>query len=190
MPDGSAMPRLGTGLLNPANIVTFFRLCAVPVAVWLLLRHSSGWAFALFVAAGVSDAIDGWLARRFGGSAIGAALDPIADKALLVCMYVTLAATGLLPSWIAILVVFRDLLIVGGLLMLWVTGHPVAIRPLAISKFNTAMQIVLIGAVLGVAGFGIVAHGAIALLLAGLIWMVAATTLASGGAYVRAVARG
>ena len=73
-------------------------------------------------------------------------LDPVADKALLVSVYVTLAAIGVLPDWLAILVVFRDLVIVGGVLMLWVLGQPPAIRPLLVSKLNTALQIALVGA--------------------------------------------
>ena len=83
------------------------------------------------VAAGLSDAVDGWLARRSGSrSAVGAILDPIADKLLLVSMYVTLAFMKVLPDWLAILVVFRDLLIVGGVVLLWVLGIPARIRPL------------------------------------------------------------
>jgi cardiolipin synthase len=100
------------------------------------------------VLAGLSDAVDGWLARRYGGNSIGALLDPVADKALLVTMYVTLAVVRELPDWLAILVVFRDLLIVGGVIVLGVLGHPVVIRPLYVSKLNTALQIVLIAATL------------------------------------------
>ena len=116
MPDGSPVERRGNaGLVNLANVVTFVRLCAVPLAFWLVLVHRIDEAFLLFVAAGLSDALDGWLARRYGGNAVGALIDPVADKALLVTMYITLAAIGVLPAWLAILVVFRDLLIVGGI---------------------------------------------------------------------------
>ncbi len=146
MPDGSPTdPATTTSLVNLANIITFGRLCAVPLAFWLVLDHRIGDAFILFVAAGLSDALDGWLARRYGGNAVGALMDPVADKALLVTMYITLATVGVLPDWLAILVVFRDLLIVGGVVILAVLGHAVAIRPLYISKLNTVMQIVLIG---------------------------------------------
>jgi cardiolipin synthase len=112
-------------------------------------------------------------------------LDPIADKALLVSVYVTLAAIGVLPDWLAILVVFRDLLIVGGVLVLWAVGLPPRIRPLFISKANTAAQILLAALVLLLAGFGFSAP----LLLEVMIWLVAATTLASGAAYVAQAAR-
>ena len=74
--------------------------------------------------AGLSDAVDGWLARRYGGNSIGALLDPVADKALLVTMYVTLAVVRELPDWLAILVVFRDLLIVGGVIVLACWARP------------------------------------------------------------------
>jgi cardiolipin synthase len=112
-------------------------------------------------------------------------LDPVADKALLVSVYVTLAAIGVLPDWLAILVVFRDVVIVGGILVLWVLGQPPAIRPLYISKLNTALQIALAALALLLAGYALDADG----LLAAMIWAVAATTLASGGAYVVAALR-
>ena len=95
----------------------------------------------------------GWRGGR-GGTALGAALDPLADKTLMIGMYVTLAATGQLPDWLAILVVFRDVVIVGGIVLLWLTGHPAAIRPMRISKANTVLQIVLIALVLGLDAAG------------------------------------
>jgi cardiolipin synthase (CMP-forming) len=187
MPDGSRTGRGTTAsLVNLANIITFGRLCAVPLAFWLVLEHRIGDAFLLFVAAGLSDALDGWLARRYGGNAIGALMDPVADKALLVTMYITLATVGALPDWLAILVVFRDLLIVGGVVVLAVLGHAVVIRPLYISKLNTLMQIVLIGVSLFEGGFGVGIPG----LAVALTWSVVVTTLASGAAYVWKAARG
>src|SRR5271156_4066586 len=138
MPDGlPAGRRTSASLVNLANVITFGRLCAVPLAFWLVLVHRIGDAFLLFVAAGLSDALDGWLARKYGGNAIGALMDPVADKALVVTMYITLAAIDVLPAWLAILVVFRDILIVGGFVVLAVLGHAVAVHPLYISKLNT-----------------------------------------------------
>jgi cardiolipin synthase (CMP-forming) len=187
MPDGSPVERrVNAGLVNLANIVTFGRLCAVPLAFWLVLVHRIDEAFLLFVAAGLSDALDGWLARRYGGNAVGALIDPVADKALLVTMYITLAAIGVLPAWLAILVVFRDLLIVGGIVVLAVLGHAVTIRPLYISKLNTVLQIGLIGVSLLQGGFGLGIPG----LATVLTWCVVPTTLASGAAYVWNTARG
>jgi cardiolipin synthase len=180
MPDGF---RHGAdaAVLTAPNVVSILRLCAVPLAVWLVLQQRLTAAFALFVAAGVSDAADGWLARRNGSrSALGAVLDPLADKALLVSMYVTLASVRILPDWLAILVVFRDVVIVGGVLALSVAGHPVAIRPMTLSKVNTALQVVLVAVALMMSGFALDAPE----LLPALVLVVAASTLASGVAYV------
>jgi cardiolipin synthase (CMP-forming) len=186
MPDGTQLGRsAAAGLFTAPNLITFGRLCAVPLAFWLVVEHRLALAFYLFVAAGLSDAVDGWLARRGAASALGALLDPVADKALLVTMYVTLAAVSALPSWLAILVVFRDALIVGGVVCLAVLGQPVRIRPLLISKLNTALQIVLIAVTLLLGGFNLVAP----ILITVLVWAVAASTLASGGAYVWKAAR-
>jgi len=187
MPDGSHYSSGASSVVfNLPNIVTFGRLCAVPLAFWLVLEHRLAEAFFLFVAAGISDAVDGWLARRYGGNAIGAVLDPVADKTLLVTMYVTLAAIGVIPVWLAILVVFRDLVIVGGVIVLGILGHPIVIRPLYISKLNTVCQIVLVSLALLLTGFELSVPG----LIQGVSWLVAATTLASGAAYVWVTARG
>jgi cardiolipin synthase len=187
MPDGTQLERgPAAALFTAPNIITFGRLCAVPLAFWLVVEHRLDYAFFLFVLAGLSDAVDGWLARRYGGNSIGALMDPVADKALLVTMYVTLAVVQELPDWLAIMVVFRDLLIVGGVIVLGVLGQPVAIRPLYVSKVNTALQIVLIAATLFLVGFGLMAP----LLLTILTWIVAVSTLVSGGAYVWVAAHG
>ncbi len=191
MPDGTPGNRpediaTATSLVNLANIITFARLCAVPLAFWMMLDHRIAQAFYLFVAAGLSDALDGWLARRYGGNAIGAMMDPIADKALLVTMYITLATVNVLPYWLAILVVFRDVIIVGGVVTLFVIGNAVAIKPLYISKLNTVLQILLVAVSLLQGGFGL----GLPILTRMLIWSVALTTLASGAAYVWNAARG
>ncbi len=187
MPDGSPeKPPPSAPLVNLPNIITFGWLCAVPLAFYLVLEHRMDEAFGLFVIAGLSDALDGYLARRNGGNAVGALMDPVADKALLVTMYITLASVGVIPVWLAILVVFRDLLIVGGVVVLSVLGHAVTIRPLYISKLNTVAQILLIGVSLLQGGFGF----GIPVLQGVLTWCAAVTTLASGGAYVWNTARG
>lgn len=184
-PDGPHDASRGHLLLTLPNLITLARLAAVPATVWLILNRRLDLAFLLFVAAGVSDALDGWLARYTNArTAIGAMLDPVADKALLVSVYVTLAAMGVLPDWLAILVVFRDLLIVGGLLLLWMLGARTAIRPLYVSKLNTAMQLILAAFALFHAGFGAELHTALLVL----VWLTAATTLWSGLAYVLAAA--
>ena len=186
MPDGAQFNRDASyGLITLPNVVTFGRLCVVPLEFWLVLVHRLDLAFFLFVGAGVSDAVDGWLARRYGGNALGAILDPMADKALLVTMYVTLAVVNVLPDWIAILVVFRDVVIVGGVILLGVLGHKVSIRPLFVSKLNTTLQILLVATVLLLAGFEFTVPYVVPVL----IWCVAASTLSSGGAYIWRAAR-
>src|ERR1043165_2429801 len=103
-------------------------------------------AFVLFLAAGISDAVDGFLAKRFGmATELGAYLDPLADKAMLVSIYVALGITGALPAWLVILVVSRDIMIVGAVILSWVVDKPVPLRPLPVSKLNTVAQIVPAG---------------------------------------------
>jgi cardiolipin synthase len=173
-------------MLTLPNAITLARLCAVPLAVWLMVQHRFQAAFWLFVAAGVSDAIDGLLARRMGAhSELGAALDPVADKALLVSVYVTLGLMGELPDWLVILVVFRDVMIVGGVLVLYVLGTAPAMAPLYVSKINTAAQIVLAALALATRGFAVQAP----MLMDAAIGVVALTTFVSGAAYLRRWAR-
>jgi cardiolipin synthase len=163
------------------NLITLGRLLSVPLAIWLVLSGALAAAFWLFVAAGLSDAVDGFIAKRFDQrSALGALLDPIADKALLVSMYVTLGLSSHLPTWLVILVVFRDALIVGGFLLVAALGHPMRWEPLLVSKVNTALQIALVCVVLAELGLGIAVHYA----ATSLIFLVAATTLISGAGYL------
>jgi cardiolipin synthase (CMP-forming) len=180
----AGVPGNRADVVNLANAITLGRICLVPLAVWLVLRGACFAAFWLFLAAGASDAVDGWLARRRGATQVGALLDPMADKVLLVSMYVTLAVTRVLPDWLAILVVFRDLVIVGGVLSLSVLRMPVVIRPLLVSKLNTVLQIALVAVALLQAGSGVAT-----VLLPVLIGLVTASTLASGAAYVAQAAR-
>ena len=120
------------------NLISIARLMAVPVMIYLILNGYYLAAFWLFVAAGVSDAIDGYLAKALGQETVlGSYLDPLADKALLVSVYVTLGHVNLLPSWLVIMVVFRDLIIVGGVVLLHISTNDVKMKPLLISKLNT-----------------------------------------------------
>ena len=153
----------------------------MPVVVWLLVIGAYRLAFWLFVLAGVSDAIDGFLARQLDArSELGSYLDPLADKALLVGVYVTLGLQGHIPSWLVILVAFRDLLIIGGVLLLQTVGRRPAMAPLLVSKANTAAQISFAVLVLAAHAFEIDDRGVLTVL----IFVVAATTLASGSAYL------
>ena len=136
------------------NLITIGRLVLVPAVVVMINQGSWATAFALFVLAGISDAADGLIARRYGlRSELGAYLDPLADKALLVSIYVALAVQGVLPGWLAIVVVSRDAMIFAAIVVSWLMHRPVAIRPLLISKLNTAAQIAfaaLVGLVVGI----------------------------------------
>src|SRR4029079_6509865 len=127
----------------------------------------TGIAFLLFAAAAVSDAVDGFLAKRFGMKTdLGAYLDPLADKVLIVSIYVTLGITAVIPLWIVILVVSRDFMIVGAIVLSWVIDRPMAIRPHIVSKVNTAAQIIFAGLVLASSGLGFNAEPVLTLVMA------------------------
>jgi len=168
--------------LSIPNLITLGRILLVPVVVWAIVSPGTMWiAFVLFVAAGVSDAVDGFLAKHFDMTTVlGAYLDPLADKALIVSIYITLGINGAIPRWLVILVVSRDILIVGGIMLSWLVGSPLKIKPLLVSKLNTVAQILFACVVLGTLGFGIEA-ATLTLVLMGL---VAALTLLSVAAYV------
>lgn len=163
------------------NLISLGRLALVPVVILMIIDHEWVKAFLIFVAAGISDAVDGFLAKQFNlTSELGSYLDPLADKALLITIYVTLAVVGALPASLTLLVVFRDVLIIGAVIMSWLLDNPVKIRPLWVSKINTAAQITLAGVVLGARAFEI-RFGYWQDLL---IWLVAILTLASTVAYL------
>lgn len=167
--------------LNLPNLISLARLLSVPVLVYLILNGLFLAAFWLFVAAGISDALDGFIAKRWNmTSEFGTYLDPIADKALLVGTYVTLAQVSQIPLWIVILVVFRDVIIVGGVIMLHLTSATVNMKPLAVSKINTATQIFLAVYVLAELGWEF-STGDFRIAL---VYLVGATTIVSGGAYI------
>src|SRR5438132_596646 len=133
-------------------------------------------AFILFIAAGISDAIDGFLAKRFGMTTeLGAYLDPLADKAMLVSIYVALGIIEAVPRWLVILVVSRDIMIVGAVILSWVVDKPVPLKPLLVSKLNTVAQIALACVVLAALGFQFDADVGVVLLTA----LVTALTLLS-----------
>jgi cardiolipin synthase len=162
------------------NLITIGRLFIVPLTIWLIISGEHVLAFWAFIIAGVSDGVDGFIARTYNQrSALGAYLDPIADKALLVSIYVTFAITGVLPVWLAILVVSRDLLIVGGVVLSWMVDQPVEMRPRVISKVNTVFQILLAAVVLADRAF----EPGLAWVPAALIGVVGVLTLSSAVVY-------
>jgi cardiolipin synthase len=163
------------------NLITIGRLILTPITIELIVSGNWRWAFWVFVAAGVSDAIDGWLARSFDlRSELGAVLDPLADKALIMSMFVTLAAVGRLPAWLAIMVVSRDLMILGAVVISWLLRRPVEVNPLMVSKATTFLQLTLAALILGGEAFGVEMAG-----LAGvLVLLVTALTIASASVYL------
>jgi cardiolipin synthase len=166
--------------VNIPNTLTLARIVLVPLVIWLIVTHEMTAAFVLFLLAGVSDAADGYLAKRFQWrTELGSYLDPIADKLLLMSIYVTLGFSNQLPAWLVIAVVSRDILIIGAFLLSWVLSRPMPIHPLLVSKANTCAQIVLAGLVLAELGLGL----GLEQLVAVLIPVTGALTIFSAGAY-------
>jgi cardiolipin synthase len=153
----------------------------VPVLVWAITAGEMRIAFVLFLVAGLSDLVDGFLAKRFGmATALGAYLDPLADKAMIVSIYVALGIADAIPRWLVILVVSRDIMIVSAVILSWVMGKPVALKPLLVSKLNTVAQIVLALLVLATLAFNIAAQPLLVFTMA----LVATLTLLSIGFYL------
>lgn len=168
-------------LAHVPNIISVARLLVVPLVVFLALHDRMVAAFWLFVAAGISDAIDGFIAKKFNaGSVLGGFLDPLADKALLLALFVVGAYKDFFPDWLVILVVFRDALILSGAMLFHAITRSLSMNPLMISKANTAAQIALVALVLAGRGYELDVDMVQALLQ----YLVAATTVASGGAYL------
>ncbi len=167
--------------MNLPNLITMARILSVPLIVWAITSGHMLPAFLLFLAAGISDAVDGFLAKRFNmSSELGALLDPVADKALIVSIYVSLGITEALPRWVVILVVSRDILIVGGFLLALLMDRPMAVRPHPVSKLNTVAQIVLAGLALASLGFKFDAGWSLDVMMG----IVTVLTLLSIGYYV------
>ena len=172
--------------MNLPNLISIGRILLVPLVVWLIVSNAYLAAFLCFLIAGASDGVDGYIARRYGlRTELGAYLDPLADKLLLVSIYVTLAMLKVIPAWFAILVASRDVMIVGAVLLSRLMDRPVRIAPSMISKVNTAAQIALAGGVLAALGFN---ADATSWLNAGYA-ATGALTVASGALYMREWAR-
>jgi cardiolipin synthase len=167
--------------LTIANLITLLRIVLVPAIVWAILSHQTLTAFVLFLLAGLSDAVDGTVARYFDQQTeLGTMLDPIADKLMLVSVFISLAYLGHIPLWLVILIVSRDMLIIFGVLLAFILSLPVTIRPLWISKTNTVFQIVLAAWVLFSLAFDIEWSTATMLLE----WATGLLTALSAAAYI------
>jgi len=165
------------------NLLTALRLCAAPFTAMLILDERYGAALLVFAFAGLSDALDGYLARRLSpGSRFGVYLDPAADKLLMLASFVTLTMVGAVPLWLTALVIARDIAIIGAIGIAWLFALPLKIEPLNIGKIGTVAQVAFIGIVLILRAFTFVEP---AVVLAGAI-TTAAVTVASWAAYARA----
>lgn len=167
--------------LNIANLLTVLRFCLVPVVIVSIINREWTIALVVFVTAGVTDAVDGFIARHFDmRTELGAYLDPLADKALLVSIYITLAVAQIIPVWLAVLVVSRDVMIVGAVIVSWIMDKPVEINPLKLSKANTLAQITFAALMLCMLAFAVSQKTLVQIGLT----VVTGLTLASMAAYL------
>ncbi|WP_274426812.1 CDP-alcohol phosphatidyltransferase family protein [Chelativorans sp. YIM 93263] len=163
------------------NFITLARFLLVPAVIFALMTEEVDWAFAGFVVAAISDGLDGFIARHFDQrSELGAYIDPIADKLLLVSVFVVLGYMQHLPLWLVIAAVSRDGLIVGGVVLATIMGNPVAMKPLFVSKANTLVQFLLAALVLASLSFAF----SLGPVYTALIFLSALLTVASGAAYL------
>lgn len=168
------------------NAISLMRIALVAPILMLILDGNYGWALALFVIAGLSDGIDGYVAKRYAWhSRLGSLLDPIADKLLVAGTFVTLVYMDLAPLWLAAIVILRDAVIVTGVFVYYVVVGPVDGEPTRISKLNTALELLFIFFALSRAGFGWPAETAITVLGAAIL----VTVVVSGVDYVWSWAR-
>jgi len=162
------------------NLITILRIILVPIFVIYIISDRALGALIIFIIASISDALDGLLARVFHQkSSLGAVLDPLADKILLMTAYVTLAVLKMLPSWLAVLTISRDVIILLGVLILYLYGYPVKINPSLLSKATTVIQVAAILVVLS--------HGYLNIEFVTMytFWLAALLTIASGLQYIR-----
>lgn len=163
------------------NLLTLLRIGLVPVLILLLQNQVYTAALAVFVIAGITDGVDGFIAKRFDCvTRLGSILDPLADKLLLLSAFVMLTIAGVFPFWLLIIAGFRDLVIVCGVVVLTILYDKAEMKPIWSSKLNTFLQILLVGVVL-VQKAGILEFG---WTIQVLIWLVAITTVLSGMQYV------
>ena len=167
------------------NLISILRILLVAPTVYALLDHDYNIALLLFIIAGVSDGIDGALARFYNWQTrLGAILDPIGDKLLLVSCYLALGWLGHLPMMLIVLVLLRDVIIVSGAIMYHMFIEEVSIQPLMISKVNTALQILLVVLVIFSGTELALSELVSPLIIEFLIWLVYATTISSGIFYI------
>ena len=169
-------------VLNIPNLLTLFRIVLTPVIVFAVLSQQPKLALGLMVTAGVTDMLDGAIAKHFNQrTTVGAFMDPLADKLMLISCIVTLFLVGQVPLFLFLAVIFRDVIIMGGALAYELVTHRLEMRPSLISKATTMMQIVYVVAVLIQMAFPISA-----LLVLVILWVTFALTCVSGVHYMLA----
>ena len=179
--DAAAMRgRRSNRAINVPNILTLIRLLLTPLFIILLIRDQLAGAMLVFVLAGISDGLDGLIARCFDQrTVIGAYLDPVADKVLLASAYVCLAILGIIPAWLTVVVLSRDILIVIGIAIFTLTQKPYRVQPSLISKCTTAVQLAMVFVSLLIPDYPRVQA-----LLQPLMWLTVVITTISGLQYV------
>ena len=137
------------------NAISIMRIALILPILMLFVYEEFGWALILFIVAGLSDGIDGWLAKAYGWqSRLGGFLDPAGDKLLVAWSFGTLAYLGHIPVWLAVVVILRDVVIVAGSFMYHYLVRRLEGEPTRISKLNTALELLYLGFVMLKAGFG------------------------------------
>ncbi len=163
------------------NILTLSRIAAAPLLIVVLRNENYEFALILFILAGLTDGLDGWIAKRFNcTSELGASLDPLADKIIIIAAYCMLTILDAIPFWLVMLVIFRDVVIVGGYLVLTTLNGNIPMQPTLTSKTNTFLQITFVIAVL----LNNTSWLFIPYLTETLMFAVAISTVASGTQYV------
>jgi cardiolipin synthase (CMP-forming) len=166
--------------MNLPNLLTLLRILLIPVFVIFILNKETEWALGTFAIAGITDGVDGLVARlTHQRTELGAYLDPIADKLLLSAAYITLAIIEVLPSWVTVVVITRDVIILVGLLTFILTGDRPKLQPSRISKLTTVFQISTILLAL-LKQY----HPSIALFASAVIYATVLFTILSGSHYI------
>jgi cardiolipin synthase len=166
--------------MNVPNTLTILRILSIPVFVIFLLYDHLFIALLIFIGAGITDGLDGLIARVYHQrTTIGAYLDPIADKLMLTTSFIVLAVLGIIPSWLTVIVIARDVIILLGILILHLTAHQVEIKPIFMGKASTVLQLTAIAWSL-VTPFSAVMNS----LFPAIIWVTAGLTAVSGLHYI------
>ena len=169
------------------NAISLMRLFMIAPIILLFVNYEFGWALALFAIAGLSDGIDGWVAKKYDwNTRLGKFLDPAADKLLVAWSFGTLAYLGLIPVWLAAIVIGRDVVIVAGSFMFHYLVHRLEGDPTFISKLNTALEFTFLILVMLRAAFGVLDDTTITVVGAAVL----VTVVVSGYDYVAGWVRG